>query len=612
MKKNNPVICTTIIAHAPPSLRKLGAVLLLASMGTAPSFADTVYVSGCVSNCVSTTSCGSGENPNTNPDTGNPVYTDNGLSGYTSAKASGAAVADKPVTPGSRYFSTAFTNSSNPTYGIAVNPSVAVPGAVYRVDHTFSAAAGNISTTVIVGVTNTAGCTLSWTNTTLFQSAAGNSTWQTLGYLTNNPGSSDPQLTFYWVSGTVDAGLQMRMEIDTFRFVLNQPCLTVASPSVTGPLATNTPYVTVTGVATNATKVTVYQNSGSGMTSIGTTNLTNPGATVVVHVAGLVAGAQVGVTQTLGGQESCVPAAGTLVGIGPNSSLGVALSIRGNPNLTGPVWTTGGGTNSNVYFLGASTLQSGGAPADAMIVSPSNNWQTITLQRGPDSLNPINPTVLWNNGNAATADLEGDYGALDGIAFVCNGDPGYYDIYIDDIANGTNGVLENFEGDTQGTTFGFSQPSFSGTTSGFLQGAPNSSVISGNAATSGTNSTRVQWQFISNATNQWLRLVHSGNSGLANPQVNLNEPISFKLLLLGPGQALPALPPAPVRITGISGTSLGYVGGGGSHFVLLKSASVNAPLSFWTRVLTNTATPGSFTIPAVGTGAPVFYSIKSE
>src|ERR1035441_1279207 len=109
----------------------------------------------------------------------------------------------------------------------------------------------------------------------------------------------------------------------------------------------------------------------------------------------------------------------------------------------------------------------------------SNNWQTITLQRGPDSLNPINPTVLWNNGNAATADLEGDYGALDGIAFVCNGDPGYYDIYIDDIANGTNGVLENFEGDTQGTTFGFSQPSFSGTTSGFLQGAPNSSVISG-------------------------------------------------------------------------------------------------------------------------------------
>jgi hypothetical protein len=122
----------------------------------------------------------------------------------------------------------------------------------------------------------------------------------------------------------------------------------------------------------------------------------------------------------------------------------------------------------------------------------------------------------------------------------------------------------------------------------------------------------VQWQFISNATNQWLRLVHSGNSGLANPQVNLNEPISFKLLLLGPGQALPALPPAPVRITGISGTSLGYSGGGGSKFVLLKSANVTASLSGWTRAATNTATPGTFTIPAVGTGSPVFYSIKSE
>jgi hypothetical protein len=608
MKKKNPVI-----AHTPSSLRKLSAFLLLSSLATAAAFADTVYVSGCVSNCVSTTTCGNGENPNTNPNTGNPVYTDNGLSGYTSAKASGAGVTDKPVTPGSRYFSTAFTNSSNPTYGITVNPNLAVPGAVYRVDHTFSASAGNISTTVIVGVTNTAGCTLSWTNTTLFQSAYGNSTWQTLGYLTNSPGSSNPQLTFYWAGGTVDAGLQSRMEVDTFRFVINQPCLTVASPSITGPLATNTPYVTVTGVSNNATEVTVYQDSGSGMTSIGTTNLTSPGATVVVHVVGLVAGAQVGATQTIGGQESCVPTAGTLVGIGPNTSLGIALSIRGNPNLTGPVWTTAGGTNSDVYFLGASAIGSGAVPADPMIVFPSNNWQTITLQRGPDSLNPINPTVLWNNGSgSATPDIEGDYGALDGIAFVCNGDPGYYDIYIDDIANGTNGVLENFEGDTQGTTFGFSQPSFSGTTSGFLLGAPNISTISGNAATSGTNSTRVQWQFISGSTNQWLRLVHSGNSGLANPQVNLNEPISFRLLLLGPGQSLPALPPAPVNITGIRGTSLTYSNGGGSQFVLLKSASANAALSSWTRTATNTATPGTFTIPAVGASSRLFYIIKSE
>ena len=596
-------------------MRNVAAAVLLAAFGSTSAFADIVYVTGCISNCVSTTVCGSGINTDVNPVLGVGVYQD-AYSGYTSAKASGSGVADKPTTPGSRYFSNLFSNTvPDGVQCVILSPSLAITGAVYRIDHTYSSTAGNCSSNIVVGLTNISGCTLSATNTDKFQTQYGNSpnSWSTIGYLTNNSDSSNPQIGLYFVGGMVNAGASQRMEIDTFRFTLNQPCLTVASPSVTGPLATNLSNVTVTGVSNNATKVTVYQNSGSGMTSIGSTNLTSPGTTVVVHVAGLVAGAQVGATQTIGGQESCVPAAGTLVGIGPNSSLRVALSIRGNPNLTGPVWTIGGGTNSNVYFLGASAILSGGAaPDDAMVVYPSNNWQTITLQRGPDSLNPINPTVLWNNGNSGTADLEGDYGALDGIAFACNGDPGYYDIYIDDLANGTNGVLENFEGDTLGTTIGFSQPSFSGTTAGFLLTAPNSAAISTSAATSGTNSTRVQWQFISTATNQWLRLVHSGNSGVANPQVNLNEPISFKLLLLRPGDSLPALPPAPVHITGIANTSLSYSNGGGSQFVLLKSASVNAPLSFWTRVLTNTATPGSFTIPAVGTGAPVFYSIKSE
>jgi hypothetical protein len=76
-------------------------------------------------------------------------------------------------------------------------------------------------------------------------------------------------------------------------------------------------------------------------------------------------------------------------------------------------------------------------------------------------------------------------------------------------------------------------------------------------------------------------------------------------------------PYAPVPVTathiaGIQGTSLSYSGGSGSKFVLMKSATVNAPMTSWTRFRTNTATPGNFTIPAVGTAAPVFYRIKSE
>ena len=62
--------------------------------------------------------------------------------------------------------------------------------------------------------------------------------------------------------------------------------------------------------------------------------------------------------------------------------------------------------------------------------------------------------------------------------------------------------------------------------------------------------------------------------------------------------------PAPDGVTGR--------GGSGLQFVLLKSADAAAPLSGWSREATNTVTPGTFTIPAVGTGSPVFYSIKSE
>lgn len=70
---------------------------------------------------------------------------------------------------------------------------------------------------------------------------------------------------------------------------------------------------------------------------------------------------------------------------------------------------------------------------------------------------------------------------------------------------------------------------------------------------------------------------------------------------------------APVTITGISGTTVDYTGGTGAQFVLLKSGSLAIGRTNWTRVATNPATPGSFTIPAVGTPpSPTFYSIQSE
>ncbi len=573
---------------------------LLTSIATTSVRADIVYVTGCVSNCTATTICGSGINTDINTVISAFVYQDT-YSAYTSAKASGTGVADKPATPGSRYFSNGFSNST-PDTAVILSPTLGVPGAVYRLDHTFSSTAGNVSTDVVLGLTNITGCTLSTNTTDKFKASFGAApnSWSTVCYVTNDPGGANPQIGLYFVGGTVSAGSSARLEFDCFRFVLAQPCLSVNPPSLTGPLAANIGTVIVTGVLSNATNVAVWQDTGSGMVKIASKAVTNPPTSVSVAVSNLVAGAQAGSSQTVDGQESCPPTAGTLVGSGPNTSLRVALSIRGNPTLAGPVWTASSGTNANVYYLGASAVLSGGsAPDDATVIYPSNTWQTVTLQRGPDPLNPINPTVLWNNGASGTPDLQGDFGGLDGIAIACNGDPGDFDIYIDDIANGTNGIVEGYEGLTPGSTVGFSQPSFSGTTAGFLLGAPNQTVIATGVAYTGTNSTRVHWQYVSGATNQWLRLAHSGNSGVANPQVNLNEPISFKLLVVPVGQ-----PPVPGNIS-FAHTGSNLILNWAGSFPL--QSATNVVSSPWTDVGVST---GPYT-NAIGGGAK-YYRLRSN
>jgi autotransporter-associated beta strand protein len=70
--------------------------------------------------------------------------------------------------------------------------------------------------------------------------------------------------------------------------------------------------------------------------------------------------------------------------------------------------------------------------------------------------------------------------------------------------------------------------------------------------------------------------------------------------------------PASTTIPSISGTTLSYSSGAGSQFVLLGTNNVAAPLSLWTRLATNGSTPGSFTIPAVGSQPQRFYRVKSE
>lgn len=516
-------------------MKKCFLALLGLGASVAVCSADVVYVTSMTSNCTSTTVCGNGANPDLNIN-GENVFSEIG-GAFTAALCT---TPDKPKNAGgARYYSTTFTNAASNLQGITLRPTLGVTGGVYKVYHVFSSTAANVTLDAILGVTNDAGCTLSFTETDKFQRSYGTPApqqWQVLGFLTNNADTSTPTITFYYKSGVVTATGGNRLVVDTFRFSLYNPCLDVATVGITGPLATNSSTVIVTAV-TNATAVTVYQDSGSGFVQIGQLTTGVVDGNNAVPVTGLVKGAAVAATQTVGGQEGCAPTAGFIVGGGANPSVRIALNVRENTALTGPVGAAGSG--SIVHMIGTSTLLSGGAPEQGIVLQPSTSWQTISFT------NNVDPLVTWAGTDASPGTWDGPYGAVDGLAIACEGDSGPFDIYIDDMENGTHGVFQNWEGAAVGAqAYGFSQPSFSGSTGGNLLGAPNVAQVVNTTASGGTKSLRVTFQYNSDSINKWLRLVTSGATPVANPQVDVNEPVSFKILLLPPGAALPQ-PPAP-------------------------------------------------------------------
>lgn len=669
----------------PTTFKSISAALLLAAFAATPAAADVVYVTSTCSNATSTTACGSDINPDHNANS-ILVYYDT-LGGFTSAVSTKP---DGPLTPGGRYFSNGFSNSTpdGTVEGIIISPVLQVAGGVYRLYHIFSSAAGNVSTNILCGVTNVQGCTLNFTQTDAFRASngvavSGKNVYQLLGYVTNNAGSSSPRIRFYFKDGVVNAGASQRLIVDTFKFALNDPCLDIPPVGVTGPLGASLTTVGVTGVSAGATKITVYQDSGSGFVQIGTFTTGIVAGNNTVSVTGLIKGAKVAATQTIGGVDGCMPTAGTLVGGGANPSVRLALSIR-ETSSTGPVGAPGNTTSGNIHFLGASTT-SGGAPTDSLIVYPSNGWQTVTISAGrtnignaanaagtvqpaagansypanstaaikvyayktvngtpiyssagaqsatlasnnvfvvnwtwdavagaegyrllwnlngvdnlgsidvagasyadnyvgwvpPNTVTPTNlqtgASIQWNAGTTpvGTTTIGTKWGILEALAFSIadTTDTGPFDFYIDNIQNGAT-VFQTFETAPAGTTdYGFRVPNFSGTTSGNFLAAPNVGAVVNSISDTGTKSFRVSFQWNALNSTKWLRLT---TSGVNNPQVNLDDPITIRLLLQPVGATLPAAPAAPtLSAKSVGGkTVLNWTGG---HRL---QSSVNVP-----------------------------------
>lgn len=669
--------------------------ILLAATTTAMlssfALADIVYVTARPS------PSGAGVNPD-------GTYTDSG-GADTSAVGTGVGA---PARSGCRYFSNSFSNNVDGVVGFSLMPTLGVPGGVYRIHHNFSATAGNVSTNISLTVTCSVNGSLSFYDSgTNFTRAAGNpaNQWKFLGYLTNDAGTANPVIDFGFLGGEVNAGAQQRLLADAFRFQLNEACLDTPVVGITGPLSANANQVVVTGVSAAATNVNVYQDSGSGMVLIGAKTSGVTAGNNTVAVAGLVKNAQVAATQTITGQEGCVPPTGTLVGGGANPRVRVVYSIR-ETSSTGPVGAPGVTTNTAIHFLGASNVVAG-SPGSGPVLNPSAAWQTVTLQRGPgetvaDAANAAGGSVAgsgyaiadavtlqvyayrtlhgvtiysataatslavtsndvfkvswtwdavagaqsyrllrdvnsagynefvdvagnnysddntgWTPGNdvelkttqtdssiqwspsVSNPDaLPGQWGTLESINFVIDDlrDTGPYDLYIDSLQNGAT-VFQTFETAPAGTTdYGFRVPGFSSTTSGNLLATPNVGTVANGAADTGSKSFHVQFQWSGTNSTRWLRLT---TSGAGNPQVDLNDPISIRFLLLPVGTSLPTAPPAPLLSVSQSGnnTVLNWVGG----HRLQTAADVTGTFTNVTQVLSpNTytnVTMGAFLAP---------------
>lgn len=550
--------------------------LALSLLGLPPAVrADFVYVTACVSNCTtSILECGE---INTDLNINYQRIYDETYGPAIGLTTAIAVAPGKPPTLGARYFGTSFYNTAAtnwlegfPPLGVTISPTLGVTGGVYRLYHVYSSAASNVSTNVVLGVTNTAGCTLSFTNTDKFQRAYGTivggmNPWQFLGFVTNDVDTSTPSLTFYYESGVVDAGAQQRLLIDTFLFV-SDSCTEVAQVGISGAYKVGDTNVVVTGVNAAATAIKVYQYASGTWTLVGQRTTGIVAGTNNVAVSDLVKGGQLQATQTIGGQEGCIWGIPTGVVVGePNPRLRLALSLRDTPSTV--VGERGVFGAANIHFLGVTNRISAAPGYPGKIIYPSNSvWQTVTFHRGPDYTNPIDPSIKWNRGDGDPVGtingLANDYYMIDAIAFAIDDltSTGPHDIYIDTIQNGSV-VFYGFEAAPAGSVdFGFRAPGFSGTTSGLLAGSPNSSVVVNNAAYEGTKAMRIQWAWNSTANTRWLRLTPNG---VGDPVVDVREPITIRFLYVPDGGTMPPPPPRPtLSATQVGGQAvLNWVGG---------------------------------------------------
>jgi hypothetical protein len=355
-------------------------------------------------------------------------------------------------------------------------------------------------------------------------------------------------------SKTAVPNVPVGMLIDNVRLVYGpKPCLpsdvravNVSAASADGLLVGQTS-VKVAGLngtsGEMASSVQVYEfvapstwNLLGSVTSIGGADTTDVTVTALKAHQTIVA-TQSYIPNSCPGQLTAIegekPMIGLVVGTNKNTAVKLSIGVR-ETNVSTACGAVGsdGGTTGNIEWIGPSSSVSG-AP-QGKVLSPSNDWQTVTFNPTSD------PKLSFNGGNGA---LNGLCGVLEHLAVAAGSvNDGKFTMYIDNVYSGTT-LIEDFEAASAGNTVLFEQPSFSGTTSGNLMPllttpatvAPNIATVVDTTGDGSSKSLKIEFQFKDEAASRWVRLTTAaGTTNLRpNPLVSFSDPITLRVLFPG-------------------------------------------------------------------------------
>ncbi len=344
-----------------------------------------------------------------------------------------------------------------------------------------------------------------------------------------------------------------------------------------------------------------------GNLSLGTNNVLPVGTPLFMGVSSSGSGTYFymkGYSQTIG------PLTGFGAANGPQIQLTGALTIKQTANTTfyGYITSSGGSLTLDPSSTGTLTLAAGGA---------ANNYTGPTFINGGtlalSGTVTIGTSASITVGRGATFDVSGLTTAVTlGNSQTLN-------------AGGTSGssatiATASGKGLTLGTTSPLNFTAYDGTTVPLtITGAGSLAIAAGNPVTV-TSTTQL------NPGSHMLAQIGSGNTTavtgtpassvtvngagvVANTTTSLS--ISNAELYLNVVQNLAPVTQMSIGPGGGGNLTITYSGGSGSQFVLLQTNNVAAPLADWTRLQTNTATSGSFTITP-GSDPAEFYRVKSE